>query len=640
MGQLNDIVIISSNDFGTLWYQRQALAVHFAKAGHRVFYFNRTPSKWPSPNKLINWSIKKIKTIRHANLPENLWIITPFWLTPTKGLRGVNRRLIQKTLTGLKIKDAIVITDTPSYNSLDLIEQIRPKKVVYINSHNYRISRGVITAMLDSEEIYIQQSDSLFAVSEYITERTVRLSGGRKVLRSMPGVNYELFAKAFRGDEAQRAEKIYFYGMIQDVVDIELFNKLSKQFKVVLIGRVRKNIKKLISKNIELRPPADQNTLAQQLKEADILGLFYKQGLHAKGTMPAKMFESLATGKPVLVSGIQKDPVYSPHVYHFDGTESAAVEIIKNLSQTETPEKIKNRQAAGAEADWQKRFETFCSTIFVEDKGLPKFSVLMSVYAGDRADYFKEAMDSIINQTAKPDEIVLVKDGPVGEELNGMIDNYQERPGGILKVISLEENKGLGTALAEGVKQCSFDIIARMDADDISSPDRFEKQLKFLKNNPDISVVSSYLAAFEQSPEKVLFTRRGPLLHKQIEKLLRFRFCMNHAATTYRKKAILSTGNYLPFAGLEDYHLWARMILNGTKMATIGQVLYYHRWEKNLLKRRSGIKRAVQQIKLQRELLKIGFVTKIQFLRNVIIRSVATILPTCLTRQLRLIFGI
>lgn len=274
------------------------------------------------------------------------------------------------------------------------------------------------------------------------------------------------------------------------------------------------------------------------------------------------------------------------------------------------------------------------------DKILPKFSVLMSVYGGDNPDYFKIAMNSILNQTVKPDEIVLVKDGPVSAELEKLISEYKQNTSNLLKVISLKENRGLGVALAEGIKNCAFDIVARMDADDISSPDRFEKQLRFLVDNPDIDVAGCFLATFEQNQEKVLFVRRGPLLHEQIAKQFRFRFCMNHATCLFRKKAVLAAGNYTPFAGLEDYHLWARMILNGSKMATIGQALYYHRWEKQLLKRRSGVKRAAQQIRLQKEFLKIGFINKPQFLRNAIIRCAAALLPQGIIRRVRIKLGI
>jgi len=637
MNNLPDILFISSNDFDTLWYQRQALAVHFAKAGHRVFYFNRTPSRWPRPTKIIKWLAKKPK---HNQLPENLKIVKPFWLVPTEKLRIINRQLVRQTLKKLDIKNAIVITDIPSYNSLEVIEQVRPEKIVYVNSHNYGGGYGIVASIIDSEKAYIQQADYLLATSEYNMERTVRISGGREVLRSLPGVDFELFAKALRCDEAQRAKTICFFGTIHDMLDIKLYNRLSKQFKIVFIGKILGSAGKLISDNIELRPAAGQNKLAEQLKGVDIIGLFYKQNAYIEGVIPAKIFECLATGKPVLVSGIEKDPVYSEHVYHFNGSEQAALEIIKNLEKTETQEKIKNRQAAGKQADWQKRFESFRSIIFSENKDLPKFSVLMSVYEKDKPEFFRDAMESVLAQTAKPNEIVLVKDGPVGRELDSVINEYQQQLPDLLKIVSLKENKGLGAALAEGIKNCTFDIVGRMDADDISVPQRFEKQLTFLKNNPDIDVASCYLAAFERGPEKVLFVRRGPLLHEQIAKQFRFRFCMNHPAAMFRKNAVLEAGNYMPFAGLEDYLLWAKMLLNGAKMATIGQVLYYHRWEKELLRRRSGFKRAVQQIKLQKELLKIGFINRLQFLRNVLIRTIAAILPQGLTKRLRIIFGI
>ncbi len=640
MSQLNDIVMISLNDFDTLWYQRQALAVHFAKAGHRVFYFNKTPQRWPKPTQTIKWLIKRAKKPKQNHLPENLRIVKPFWLVPVNILRPINRKLIRRTLKNLDIRNAIVITDVPSYNSLDAIEQIQPEKNVYINIHNYDDSNRIVGSILESEKILTRQADFLLATSEYNTERTTRISGGRKVFRSLPGVDFELFAKAFRGDEAQKVKTICFFGTVYDMVDIDLYSRLSKKFKIIFIGDIIDNVKKLIPNTIETRPAVTQKELAEQLKEVDILGLFYKKSPYTKGVIPAKIFECLATGKPVLISGLEKDPIYSEYVYHFDGSRQAALEIIKNLHQTETREKIKNRRDAAKQADWQKRFESFYSVIFSGNKDLPKFSVLMSVYQKDRPEYFRDAMESTLNQTVKPDEIVLVKDGPVGSELDGIINEYQKQLDSFLKIISLKENKGLGTALAEGIKSCTFDIVARMDADDINSPERFEKQLRFLANNPNIDVVSCFAAAFEQNPEKALFVRRGPLLHKEIAKQSRFRFCMNHPAAMFRKNAILAAGNYIPFAGLEDYHLWARMILNGSEMATIGQVLYYHRWEKQLLKRRSGLKRAVLQIKLQKEFLKAGFINKPQFLRNVLIRTTAAILPLGLIKQLRIALGI
>ncbi len=273
------------------------------------------------------------------------------------------------------------------------------------------------------------------------------------------------------------------------------------------------------------------------------------------------------------------------------------------------------------------------------NENLPKLSVLMSVYHADMPEFLKEALDSIINQSIRPDEIVLVKDGHCSRELDEVVSEY-EKKSPELKILTLEKNSGLGTALAEGLQKCSFDIVARMDADDVSDSKRFEKQLKFLSENPDIDVVSCFLAAFDSDIDKPLFIKKGPLEPEKIAAKFRFRFCINHPASMFRKQAVLKAGNYKPFEGLEDYHLWARMLMNGARMANIGEVLYYHRWQDELLKRRGGMKRAAQQVKLQREFLEMGFVNRCQFFRNVAVRSCAALLPIKIMRKIRTILGL
>ena len=125
-----------------------------------------------------------------------------------------------------------------------------------------------------------------------------------------------------------------------------------------------------------------------------------------------------------------------------------------------------------------------------------KFSVLMSVYIKENPKYMKQSLDSIINQTYKPSEIVIVKDGLLTKELNDLIDEYQKIYTNLFKIITLEENVGLGKSLNIGVLNCTYDIIARMDTDDICRNDRFEKQIKVLKNNKHIDIVGSNIVEF------------------------------------------------------------------------------------------------------------------------------------------------
>ena len=120
-----------------------------------------------------------------------------------------------------------------------------------------------------------------------------------------------------------------------------------------------------------------------------------------------------------------------------------------------------------------------------------KFSVLMSVYIKEKADYFNECMESLLKQTVQPNEIVIVQDGPVSVEIDEAIINYKKKYPGLLKIIPLKQNKGLGLALAEGIKNCTYELIARMDTDDICVPERFERQLKEFKENPALDIVGT-----------------------------------------------------------------------------------------------------------------------------------------------------
>ena len=646
MRQLLDILFIASNDWDGLWYQRQEYALRFAQAGHRVFYFNKTPQRMPQIRHFKQCLYRLRGRTKKSNpRHKNLTVVTPYWLVPLESLRRLNRILIRRTFNCLDLRSPILITDVPSYNVIDVIDFLRPCKVVYVDVHNYDDNEWVVKQIHDSEELLINRAHFLFGTSRYNQKRLERISGRVDIYRSPPGVDYKLFKSAFRGDEFVRCKTIYFYGTVQGAVDIELFNKLSHDFSIVFIGDVTDDARAVMSARIEVRPAVPVAELARQLKDADILGLFYKQTAFNRGVIPAKIYECLATGKPVLACGLDEKNLPEGGVYHFDGSYEDAMQLINNLGATETPVRIDSRDLIAQEADWSQRFKKFSETIFSAEesdikKRLPGFSVLMSVYAGDNADDLAEAIESLFNQTAEPDEVVIVVDGPVGGEIEAVIEKTQNDRGGICKVHRFAKNMGLGIALAAGVEICSHDIIARMDADDISDSRRFEKQLAFLQANEDIDVVSSWLAAFEKERNQVLFYKKGPCSHDGISSLSRFRFCMNHPASVFRKKAILKAGNYQPFAGLEDYHLWARMLLNGSRMANIPEVLYYHRWERRLLLRRSGITRAFQQVRLQREFLRMGFINHRQFVRNVVVRGLAAVLPLGLMRTVRMLLGI
>lgn len=170
------------------------------------------------------------------------------------------------------------------------------------------------------------------------------------------------------------------------------------------------------------------------------------------------------------------------------------------------------------------------------------FSVLISIYHKEEAKYFNRAMQSIWDeQSVKPDEIVLVQDGKLTDELYRFIDEWKSKLGDVLKIIPLEQNVGLGDALNEGIKHCNYELIARMDTDDISLADRFEKQLKVFENS-DIDISSSWVSEFDSDEKKIVSYRKIPEKHDEIVSYSKMRNGVNHPAVMYKKSVVEKAG--------------------------------------------------------------------------------------------------
>lgn len=251
----------------------------------------------------------------------------------------------------------------------------------------------------------------------------------------------------------------------------------------------------------------------------------------------------------------------------------------------------------------------------------------MSIYYKEKAAYFNRAMKSIWDdQSIKPNEIVLVQDGKLTDELYFAIDEWKYKLGETLKVVKLEKNLGLGDALNEGIKICSYELVARMDTDDISYPTRFEKQLKIFENN-NIDICSSWVSEFETIEENIISYRKLPEKHDEIMKFSKIKNPINHPSVMFKKTIVEKAGGYKKMVWFEDYYLWARMILNGAKIYNIQEPLVNMRSGLDLLKRRSGFKYILSEIKFLCRMKNIGFLSKPQFIKNILIRTTARILP-------------
>jgi glycosyltransferase involved in cell wall biosynthesis len=265
---------------------------------------------------------------------------------------------------------------------------------------------------------------------------------------------------------------------------------------------------------------------------------------------------------------------------------------------------------------------------FTQDKKCSKmeFSVLIPVYYKENAYFFKLALESIWDcQTVKPFEVVIVRDGPLTSDLDKIIDDFSLKAPVV--IVDLPVNKGLGIALERGVLACGCDLIARMDSDDIARSDRFEQQLAFFKEHPGVDLVGSSIEEFHSEVGDLMSRRVLPEKSKQIELFSRRRNPCNHMSVMFRKEAVLKAGNYQECRGYEDYYLWSRMILNGCKFHNLQENLIYARIGNGMLSRRQGLVFFTEEIKFQKALHSIGFLSSWQYVTNLMIRAIPHLFP-------------
>lgn len=255
-----------------------------------------------------------------------------------------------------------------------------------------------------------------------------------------------------------------------------------------------------------------------------------------------------------------------------------------------------------------------------------EFSVAMSVYKNDCADYVRRALDSITqDQTVKPSEVVLVADGPLSDDLNEMLDQYEMQES-TLRVIRQGKNTGLGLALKHAVEHCQYEWIARMDSDDISVPSRFEQQVSYICKNPDVDIVGGNIAEFIDLESNIVGVRQVPTTDRELKEYAKRRCPFNHMTVMFKKQAILDVGGYQHWHYNEDYYLWLRMILADKKFANLDANLVKVRVGKEMYQRRGGLMYFKSEAKLQGFMLKNKVIGFPRYVANVSLRLVLQVL--------------
>ena len=266
---------------------------------------------------------------------------------------------------------------------------------------------------------------------------------------------------------------------------------------------------------------------------------------------------------------------------------------------------------------------------------MPTFSVLMSVYKNDSPTFLKTALESIYdNQTLKPNEIVVVFDGPLTDELYDVLNDFKSGKDGVVKYYPQEQNKGLGEALRIGSLYCTCDYILRMDSDDISDDHRFEKQMIYLAEHPEIDVLGTDIAEFNTSTTEDMRKRVCPANHDDIVEMSKTRSPMNHVTVAINRNSLIDCGSYESILLLEDYYLWLKMIVSDCKFANINETLVYVRVGNGFNSKRGSTTRIKGWKKIQNYMLSNNMITRSKAFKNMLYIRIFVYTPSWLKQFL------
>lgn len=267
-------------------------------------------------------------------------------------------------------------------------------------------------------------------------------------------------------------------------------------------------------------------------------------------------------------------------------------------------------------------------------EGTVAYSVLMSVYGREKAAYLETSVQSMLHQTVPPSNFVLVCDGALTAELDAVIDSFSKRYPQLFQIVRLAENQGLGKALNAGLAVCRYDLVARMDSDDVSAPQRCALQLAAFAREPALAMVGGAVSEFEKDPTCPVAVKKMPESHEEILRYAKLRNPFNHPSVMYRRSAVLRAGGYRDAPLHEDYDLWVRMLMNGARTCNLPQVLCNMRVDEGMYERRGGLRYLRLLSGFHRKLYRMGFCSLGQYVTSVAVYAVSCLAPASVRRRL------
>ena len=260
------------------------------------------------------------------------------------------------------------------------------------------------------------------------------------------------------------------------------------------------------------------------------------------------------------------------------------------------------------------------------------YSVLITVYKSDNPEYFKLALESMVNQSIKPEQIVLVCDGELTKQHDLIIEKFEAENLGLFTTIRLKQNEGLWNALNVGLKRCRNSIVARMDADDIAVKNRCEIQLREFEKDKKLEYLGSYAKEFIDSTENVVSIRKVPLSQEDIRKYARTRNPFNHPTVMYRAESIKKIGGYKKMKRCEDYELAVRLIMNNAVCRNLPNCLLYYRLTEDTFNRRKNWNNTKGFIYVRYLNWRKGFTPFLEFAAMTALQMFLFVMPISVTR--------
>lgn len=262
---------------------------------------------------------------------------------------------------------------------------------------------------------------------------------------------------------------------------------------------------------------------------------------------------------------------------------------------------------------------------------MKEFSVLMSLYDKENGENLKASLHSVFNQTLKPTEVVLVLDGLTNVVLRDIVSDFEKKYPS-LKVVPVKENQGLGRALKTGLEHCTYDLVARMDTDDICYSERFEKQMAFILENPEVSVLGTGLQEFHSVPGDIGQFKTPPANASKLTSFAKLRNPLNHPTVIFRKTDVLTVNSYQDMPLFEDYYLWVRLLQKGYKLTNIEEPLLHFRIGNDMIGRRHGISYLKKEYKFLSAIKQLGFINTKEYILSLMLKAPLRIMPKSMLR--------